>query len=109
MKTSTVLVIALAGVAIVYVVTRPKTSTLPLSTGTTSTNSLLGQLGALAGGLIVGAGGTVSRPTATAAGSNGGGGLSESELKSLDSTNIDAYDAQGTTTTPVYGIAGLDY
>lgn len=105
MKTSTIVILAIAGVGIVYFATRPKTTTLPLGTGSSSSNSLLGQLGAIAGGFIVGAGGTISRPVATGAGGGGGGDSEVSIVKGLDSTNIDAYDAQG----DVYGIAGIDY
>jgi hypothetical protein len=107
-KTSTILILAAAGVGVVYFVTRPKTS-LPFgsSAATSSTNSLFGQLGALAGGFIVGSGGGgFSRPVSSGAGGGSGGGDNEVAIvRGLDSANIDAYDAQG----DVYGIAGLDY
>ncbi len=114
MKTSTALILAGAGVLVVYVISR-KSTALPLTAANPST-SILGGLGQLLGGAILGAGGTVRAPSspgvvtssssysAPGIGSNG-----DSEVAIVDAGGISSYDAQGTADAPVYGIAGLDY
>lgn len=117
MKTSTALILAGAGVLVVYVLTR-KTTTVPLTTAGAS-SSVWGSLGQLLGGAILGAGGSIRSASSPGAVTNsssysspGIGSNGDSEVaivRSLDAGGISAYDAQGTSDAPVYGIAGIDY
>lgn len=121
MKLSTGIILGVAGVGVVYLVTRPKTPPLTLG-ATTAPTSLLGGLGQFLGGAILGAGSSLSRPSSPGAVSSssssasnntvGVGGNGDSEVaivKSLDAGGISSYDAQSTDDAPVFGIAGLDY
>jgi hypothetical protein len=124
-KTSTIIILGVAGVGVLYLATRPSSSLSSLSTGKTTNASFLGQIGQVLGGAIVGAGGTVTKPSSAGVGSSGSsssssGGINDSSLVNasnqsafnvnlLDSSGIDSYDAQGTPDAPVYGIAGIDY
>lgn len=117
MKTSTALILAGAGVLVVYVISR-KSTALPLTAANPST-SILGGLGQLLGGAILGAGGTVRAPSSpgvvtssssySAPGIGSNGDSEVAIVRSLDAGGISSYDAQGTADAPVYGIAGLDY
>jgi hypothetical protein len=117
MKTSTLIIIGGAGVAVVYLATRPTTPAVPLGYGVpTSTNSLLGNLGAFLGGAIVGGGGVAKAPASIGTVSSGSSssasvsqGITPQEVASLDAANVAAYDAQGSPDAPVYGVAGIDY
>jgi len=114
-KTSTALILAAAGVVVVYFVTRPKTPALSTALGS-KPSSGFGALGQILGGFVLGAGGSVTKTsspnvvTTSSGGSSGYSGDTEVQIvKSLDSGGISAYDAQGTSDAPVYGIAGIDY
>lgn len=116
MKTSTILIVAGAGVLVLYVVMR-KSTPLPAASVSGST-SLFGAAGQFLGGILSGTG-TVHAPSSPGAVTNSSGymqpgigssGDSEvSIVKSLDAGGISSYDAQGTSDAPVYGIAGIDY
>lgn len=117
MKTSTALILAGAGVVVLFVLTRKSTS-LPASTFGSSQTTLLGGLGQLLGGAILGAGGTIrtaSSPgvvTSSSTYAPGVGSNGDSEVaivRSLDAGGIASYDAQGSPDAPVFGIAGVDY
>lgn len=117
MKTGTALILAGGGLVAVYFLTRPTTPPLLGIGGTkpTTTNSVLGGIGALLGGFVSSANGTTQK-TFTGPSSGGSSSISPSnagitpqEVKSLDSQNVADYDAQATPSDPVYGIAGLDY
>ncbi len=119
MKTSTVLILGGVGLVGVYILTRPSTTPILGIGGTTSstrTAATIGSgLGALLGSLVSSSnGGTQKTFTGPSSGSSSSispsnAGITPQEVKSLDSTNIDDYDAQGTPDQPVYGIAGIDY
>lgn len=117
MKTSTIVILAGVGLIGVYVLTR-KSTPLPASSVAGST-SLLGAAGQFLGGILSGAG-TLHAPSSpgavTASSGSGimqpGSSSGDSEVaivKSLDAGSISAYDSQGTSDAPVYGIAGIDY
>lgn len=117
MKTSTLLILGGIGVAVVYFATRPTTTPL-LNLGGSSaskTNNVFGALGGLLGGFVSTVGGakqTVFSGPSSGSSSNVSpinSGITPQEVRALDSTNVDSYDAQGTADDPVYGVAGLDY
>lgn len=118
MKTSTVFILAGAGILAVFVLTR-KSTPLPLSGQANAQSSLFGSLGQLLGGAILGANGTLRTASSPAAvtgtssySATGVGANGDSEVAivgSLDAGGISAYDAQASSGSPVYGIAGLDY
>lgn len=120
MKLSTVLILGGAGVVVIYLATRSSSSSVASVAAAQKNSQLTGLagLGALISGAIVGAGGTVTRPASVGTVSSGGSssssnasssGITPQEVASLDATNVAAYDAQGSTDAPVYGIAGIDY
>jgi hypothetical protein len=114
MKTSTLLIVAGAGLVVVYVLTR-KSTPLP-ATSMGAPTSLFGAAGQLLGGLL--SGGVLRAPSSGGITNSSGymqpgvGSNGDSEVaivRSLDAGGISSYDAQGTSDNPVYGIAGLDY
>lgn len=119
MNWGTGLILAGAGVGVVYFVTRPKTT--PLlgiggTTKTTTTGNLVGSaLGALLGTYVSSANGgtqkTFSGPSSgsTTSISATNAGITPQEVAALDAQNVADYDAQATPDNPVYGIGGIDY
>lgn len=60
MKTSTAILLAVAGVAVVFIATRSSAPRLPVGTTSSSASSAIGGLGAFFGGLIANGGGAIS-------------------------------------------------
>jgi hypothetical protein len=115
-KTSTVLIVAGAGVLVLYVLMR-KSTPLPAASVSGST-SLFGAAGQFLGGILSSGGmvrsasspGAVTGTSSYSATGVGYNGDSEVAIvRSLDAGGISSYDAQGSADAPVYGIAGLDY
>lgn len=117
MNTGTALILAGAGVGVIYFITRPTTP--PLlgigSTSLTTSTSLGSGLGALLGSFVSSAnGGTQKTFSGPSSGSSTSisatnSGITPQEVKELDTQNVADYDAQATPDQPVYGIAGIDY
>ena len=60
MKTSTAIILAAAGVAVLFIATRSSAPRLPVGTTTSSSSAALGGLGSFFGGLIASGGGALS-------------------------------------------------
>ena len=126
MKTEDGLIIGgvvLGGALLIYLVSSKKSTSLSSAAANSnlaSAGGFLSGLGSLAGGIgkLIGGSSTGSPPPAysstSAPNSSGPSPIGYDSqgfftVSDAEIGNVTAYDAQGTTDAPVFGIAGLDY